>query len=162
MTKLKVYHLAREWTSRDYHALLNLLDETSNVLLVAQGSLSAEGMSVLSQLRPSLVHESRGDAWPGTCLLAHTAVIYKFRATTQVAEVLRQSAESLWDWLSPDRPEDLAFLRSGDGRPWFASITHEHDAFFKLTERECAAVESAIGAGSLCSEGDDPFPDEHY
>jgi hypothetical protein len=46
-------------------------------------------------------------------------------------------ADQLYAWLHPFLPEDPAFYRE-DGSVLFGSVTHEHDAFFFLTENEIA------------------------
>jgi len=57
--------------------------------------------------------------------------------------------------------EDLSFLRA-DGRPWFVTITHEKDAFFKLDPEEIRVLEISVGAMNLILQGDDVLPDEKY
>ncbi len=116
---------------------------------------------MLRSLNPFLVYERPSLAWPGTRVLGGAmARVYKFSSTVDSLTILRQAARSIWDWLGPRYPEDLSFLRPS-GRPWFISITHERDAFFKLVETELEDVERVFGEG-LVRDCDDQCPDESY
>ena len=132
-----IYGLSRNWTQEDYARLLEAaFTRCNSFVLVNRGHLSPTGNQLLSCLNPFLIESRRSSAWPGTRLLDHkTAEIRKFRLTADSAAALRESVGSLWDWEEPHHPEDLSFLRPS-GSPWFISITHERDAFFKLLEGE--------------------------
>ncbi len=85
--------------------------------------------------------------WPGTISLKeYSLYCYEFdegsvcRITGLVPE--------LWDWISPDFPEDISFLRT-NGKPWFISITHEKDCYFILDESEKKVVENILGENLL-------------
>jgi hypothetical protein len=158
-----IYSLARPWAAQDYTTLLDLAATFCNsFVLVSRAQLSVEGNDLLGSLDPFLVSAHRAAAWPGTRLIgAETAEIRKFRLTDDSLGVLRRAASSPWDWLGPRHPEDLSFLRPS-GSPWFISITHEHDGFFKLIADEKEAVETAFGNKSLILECEDQCPEEVY
>lgn len=83
--------------------------------------------AVTDELRPELLHEQRTNAWPGTQLLGGLGIVRFYRMSAISSSTLA-SAGSLYAWLAPDRPEDLAFYVEVD-RPWLGSIAHERDAF---------------------------------
>ena len=92
-----------------------------------QHRFAPSAQEVAERLRPHLEEQHHSDQWPGTRLVGHAAWIRRYRLEEAAADVLKERA-SIYDWLVPDWPEDLAFyLPDGDG--WFGSISHEQDAF---------------------------------
>ena len=79
-------------------------------------------------LKPFLLSNIRTDEWPGTKLIGHEAIVRRYRVSDDSVKLL-QRAPSLYSWLQPKLPEDLAFYSSGDVL-WLASISHEHVACF--------------------------------
>ena len=45
----------------------------------------------------------------------------------------------LYEWQHPDLPEDL-FIRQSDGGIWLTSISHEHEAFLRVSRQEAASL----------------------
>ncbi len=130
------------------------------VLVVAKGR-QADAMRVLDGLMPFLVMRRMVTVWPGTVHLGGEArEMLKFELNHATVEII--VGEVLPELLQ-EAPsvEDISFLRE-DGRPWFISITHEHDAFFKLEPEELDALVAVLGRKSLTEEGDDEAPDERY
>ena len=83
---------------------------------------------VKDSLKPFLISNIRTDDWPGTKLIGHEAIVRRYRIEDEAVKTL-QVAGSLYSWLQPNLPEDLAFY-SSDGKVWVASISHEHEAWF--------------------------------
>jgi hypothetical protein len=98
-------------------------------------SMSNNGNELLNRLEPFLVTKEERQEWPGTKLLDGFATVYEFSLNLETAEILKRSVHSIFDWEAPERLEDLSFLRE-DKTPWFITISHEKDAYFKATEQE--------------------------
>lgn len=82
---------------------------------------------VRSSLQPSLIREVYTDEWPGTKLSGgHQAMVRHYQFTEDTLEILSRTP-SLYAWLSPSLPEDLALYKSDD-ICWLLSIAHEKDA----------------------------------
>jgi len=78
--------------------------------------------------------------WPGTVLSGNrSATLHEYRCTGDLANLLSSLANGLYDWVEPQLPEDLGFLRL-DGSTWLASIAHERDAFFELSRHELESL----------------------
>ena len=97
--------------------------------------LGAEGQRILEGLTTFLIDAQEGTQWPGTILDGDKAVVYRYRAGTELIKALKILADGLYSWQHPHLPEDLCFLRS-DGTPWLASIADEGDAYLELTRDE--------------------------
>ena len=79
-------------------------------------------------LRPFQLSNVRTDEWLGTKLIGHEAIVRRYQVSDAAVELLC-GAGSLYSWLQPKLPEDLAFY-SVDDAGWLASISHEGRAWF--------------------------------
>ena len=153
------YGIAREPAGDRYRQLIDVgLRHGDKLLLVLRNELRLgdRGAEVLAKLKRHLIEITHESEWPGTELVGHTAVVHRFRFDFTSAEVLKESANRLYEWVQPERPEDLCILRS-DGSPWLVSITHERWAHLMLTEDEAEEFkrEAPLLAKSL---RDDIYP----
>lgn len=80
-----------------------------------------------NRLRPHLIREVQTNEWPGTVLAWHTAIVRHY-TLNDVSRALIEEADSLYSWLAPERPEDLAFY-DREGQCWLGSIAHEEVSF---------------------------------
>lgn len=80
-------------------------------------------------------HITRWALTPGTELLGHFANIYYYKIDDNAKEVLKKYANSLYEWLSPNLPEDLCFFKENK-EVWLASIAHEKDSWFNYLSEE--------------------------
>lgn len=86
--------------------------------------------------------------WPGTKLMGHTAQVFTFNTCSPALNELISSSLGLYDWLQPERPEDL-FFRSKN-QLYFANISHENWAAVELGDylgelRQMFELENIIG-----------------
>jgi hypothetical protein len=81
---------------------------------------------MMSALLPFLIRELHTNEWPGTQLIDQKAMVRYYQFTEDTLRILSE-VSSLYAWLSPNLPEDLAFYRE-DERCWLFSIAHEKDA----------------------------------
>jgi hypothetical protein len=107
-----------------------------------QLNFEAAAKDVEARLRPFLQKRTRTSEWPGTELIGHFAIVRFYHLTRKAAEIVA-SAERLYAWMAPDRPEDLAFY-AADGRCWLASIAHERESFLDLDPPELSAFCTAV------------------
>ena len=83
---------------------------------------------IKNALHPFQLSNVRTDEWRGTKLIGHEAVVRRYRVSDESVKLL-YVAGSLYSWLQPKLPEDLAFYSMGDVS-WLASISHEGRAWF--------------------------------
>ena len=79
--------------------------------------------SILSMLEPSLIERKEASEWASTILLRSDAFVYEYRITDEAREVVESLSDSLYGWIQPDLPEDLAFLK--EGKAWLTTSSHE-------------------------------------
>jgi hypothetical protein len=108
-----------------------------------EDDLDQSARRVLFDLLPFLVSSGPASEWPGTQLIGHTATVMKYAFETRMAEVMIESAATLYDWEEPRMPEDPCLLRQ-DGSPWLTTIAHERIAYLTLSPEERLALLATI------------------
>lgn len=86
---------------------------------------------LLSILSPYLKEKKIVDEWPGTKLLMGTATLYRYNLITETILILSSQNDSLFDWISPELPEDIVVYKGHI--PIFVSITHECSAYLEIS-----------------------------
>lgn len=132
------FDLLKEPRGWDYRLLLDFCSSraTTALLVVREPDwLLPSATRILERLEPFCEKASRQSEWPGTRLTSDQATVYHYALCTESLSILKDSAEGLYDWVQPHRPEDLCLLR-GDSPPILVTIAHERDAFLELTHDE--------------------------
>jgi hypothetical protein len=109
----------------------SLLDHVNRFSFVIRhkDSITREERKVVDIFQPFEVERKETYEWPGTKLLGkNKALVFYYYFNQNTYTLLLQECKSLYDWLHPNRPEDLCFYI--DELPVFASIAHEQDSFF--------------------------------
>jgi hypothetical protein len=140
--------IVEEPRDQAYHALLDsLLPHCTTVLLVVRDTLqlSDRARGTLDLLHTFELERTRTNCWPGTeLLLGQLAEVRKYRASPEVAAILKTAASGLYDWQQPGLPEDLCLL-AGNGEAVLTSIAHERDACVALDGTSLAVVRASVG-----------------
>jgi hypothetical protein len=89
----------------------------------------------LASQKGQLIEVANQMEWPGTRLVSSSARVHWYRVTAELIAALRAKVSSLYDWVLPDLPEDLAFYWA-DGSPLLGTSSHERFAFINLAEKE--------------------------
>jgi hypothetical protein len=122
----KVLHSTSDITGRDYTAFLDEAFKhfTSFSLVWRKGlSYDQNRHTVGHDLARHELQKRQGSCWPGTQLFGVSQTIITYGLNADTARVLSRPA-SLFAWLSPSFPEDLAFYLK-NGHCGFASVAHE-------------------------------------
>ena len=140
-----IHNILSEPSGPVYRSLLAFAAQRSSLFSLVwrrQLAFDASADALATSLRPHLDNEKETSEWPGTELLGHTAIVRRYRLSPESTSLLA-SAESLYAWLAPQRPEDLAFYTS-EGRCWLGSIAHERDAYVDLDPAEFELLRAAV------------------
>jgi len=111
----------------------------STMLLIVQNPDTAPGPRIrekLEKLKGFQLNVVLGREWPGTVLLSkNQASIYSYRVASGLSELLKAMASRLFEWVNPEAPEDICFLRD-DRRAILTTTSHEEDAYLLITAAE--------------------------
>ncbi len=146
MTALRAFTFTVEPTGLLYDSLLaaaRVSGTEFGLIMQARKNFLPRCLLAIERLRPFLKATEDVSAWPGSQLhVGYSATRHIYAVDDGSIDVLRASAEGLFDWANPALPEDLHFLRA-DGTTWAGSTTQETDAWLELTpvEREALAAD---------------------
>ena len=132
-----LYNVVEPPTGETYRQLVAFLFRYSascSLVLRKQIPTTPSQQVFLDRAQQFLVKKSEQKEWPGTLLLGGVADVFVYQLTRDL-EFLILQANGLYDWQSPNLPEDIAFYRS-DNSLLLGSIAHESDSFLELTEKE--------------------------
>ncbi|MDG3044715.1 hypothetical protein OE903_15155 [Bacillus sp. B6(2022)] len=65
--------------------------------------------------------------WASTMLLNNTAKVYYYYTDENAKSILKEFANSLYDWEQPNLPEDLSFFKNGED--WLVTSSHEEESY---------------------------------
>lgn len=124
-------------SKKQYLQLLNwALENSSSFSLVWRKNFKFEdsAKALKKKLKPYLEKTEITDNWPGTKVFGVPEDKVRFYKTNvQSIEILKE-IKSLFKWLAPKYPEDLAFYYNN--MPIFGSVSHEKMAFF-IGDKKC-------------------------
>jgi hypothetical protein len=148
---MTVFDINEEPVGVTYRELLRCGARFCNAFLLVvrdQRELSKDARKVLDDLLSFSLSVERKDRWPGTELLNGNATVYTFMLNDKSIGGLSQSANGLFDWVAPSKPEDLCLLRP-NGLAWLTTIAHERDAYLSLSDGEELTAASKVCGLSL-------------
>ncbi|WP_153731809.1 hypothetical protein [Sporosarcina obsidiansis] len=86
--------------------------------------------TVLDQFAPYMKNSYKTKTFAQTITKGPAATVYVIESSPDTLELLIKSANSLYDWVAPQLPEDMTFLKNNF--EWFSCTTHEEQAIFSL------------------------------
>jgi len=96
-----------------------------------QLAVNENGKRLMDELTPYVKEVKKQDEWPGTRLLDHYANVYYFACVPELERIVLERADSLYQWVWPERLEDLCFFKQG--MPWLITSAHEQIGWIKTT-----------------------------
>ncbi|MBU8568562.1 hypothetical protein KM914_19480 [Virgibacillus pantothenticus] len=82
---------------------------------------------MFEKCRPYLIETYQAKVWAFTITKGPAATIYEVEANYDTCNILQQSANALYDWVAPNLPEDLTFIKNNIA--WFSCTSHEEVPF---------------------------------
>ena len=143
MMNTNTYTLKQDQIGGDFKNLLEAAKKYASFFgFVIQDELGIDNncQSVIEELGAYKIKESLESSWPGTKLSgSKKARVFCFKYDSDSLIVLLKVSNSFHEWVQPNLPEDLFFLRK-DKSVWFVNISHEKDSYFNLGENELESL----------------------
>lgn len=128
MKTMETWVVAENPQGEVYRNLMRVLvDYSDKFYFVTRKELSYD-QNKLKLFEPYMIKTYKTKEWAGTITLGPHATVYEIEANEQTYSLLVELADSLYDWVSPELPEDLTFIKNGF--EWFYSTTYEAFACF--------------------------------
>ena len=125
-------------TDMTYRDLIDLAFEICDeFILVVRNNLDKTNnlYNVLWELQYSLKEVKEQFEWPGTIYCGEQPVlVYYYDTDNHAKEILKQASNSLHDWVQPNLPEDLSFIKNHV--PWLINTSHEYESYIETNDRE--------------------------
>ena len=124
------FTVTKDIAGEDYGQFLRIASErfpSFRLVWRDQFSFKPSARTIRRELKPLQLRHRRRSNWPGNVMLGHKGDVITYRFDQQALKVLQRPG-SLFGWLQPAYPEDLAFFDS-DQQCAFASVSHEKDAW---------------------------------
>lgn len=105
--------------------------------------LNVRATEVLREFEPYLIsceetsETTRTILWPGD-----TTTLCTYRLNVDSAAVIRAATRRLYDWLEPDLPQCLCFLRGSE--PWLVNLAADREGSLLLSPGEAQGLRAAI------------------
>jgi len=119
-----------------YRDLIDLAFEIcEEFVLVVRHDISKNDniYNILWELQYSLKEVKEQFEWPGTIYGGEQPVlVYYYNTDKHAKETLKQASNSLHDWVQPNLPEDLSFIKNHV--PWLINTSHEYESYIKTED----------------------------
>jgi len=116
----------------NYTELLEKLLKISNkfsFVIRSDYTVTEAEKNILSLFEKYLLLKTEVGTWPGTILYyGKKARIFYYSFNKETFDLLKKTSNNLYEWLHPEKPEDLCFYMNEI--PVFASVSHECDCYF--------------------------------
>lgn len=115
-----------------YHNLLEFAEQicdSFSLIWRHEFNFEKSAWIITEELSPHLLIEISTNKWPGTEIFGGKALLRKYTLNPATISILKQ-VSSVFDWIAPNYPEDLAFY--SNEKVIFASISHENEAWFEM------------------------------
>ncbi|MEI3612182.1 hypothetical protein [Pseudogracilibacillus sp. SO30301A] len=127
---MEYWDLIENPSGETYQQLIKVLcDYSDKFYFVIRKELNYD-MNIIKQFEPFLIEKYNTKEWANTITKGPAATVYVFESNQDTCKLLQQLANTLYDWIAPDLPEDLTFLKNNF--VWFTCTTHEEFGGFLI------------------------------
>lgn len=97
--------------------------------------LSKRINKILKDLSPYLKYSVEKSEWLGTLYCGDEIMtVYYYNTNNEAKEIIKKLSNSLHKWIQPNLPEDLCFLKEGEG--WLINTAHEYLSYINTKNKE--------------------------
>ncbi|MBA4537275.1 hypothetical protein H1Z61_08995 [Bacillus aquiflavi] len=120
---MEYWALGENPAGESYRKLIGMLcDHSDKFYFVTRRELKYN-QDIFIQFKPHIIETYKTKKWANTITKGPAATVYVIEANKDTCELLKQSAGTLYDWVAPNLPEDLTFLKNNFA--WFSCTSHE-------------------------------------
>lgn len=127
---MKYWELIENPKGETYCHLIKLLCDYSDTFYFVTRKELKYNPEILAIFEPFVIETYKTKEWANTVTKGPAATVYVMEANHDTCKLLQQSAKSLYDWVAPNLPEDLTFIKNNFA--WFSCTTHEEFGGFSI------------------------------
>lgn len=138
------WDLVENPAGQTYQQLMKVLCDHSDTFYFVTRKELKYNQKLLDQYKPYVITTYKTKKWAGTITKGPAATVHVMKANQDTCRLLQQSATSLYDWIAPDLPEDVTFMKNDFA--WFSCTTHEKAGGFSIrSEHDRKVLEQIQG-----------------
>jgi len=99
-------------TGTTYEQLIKVLCDYSDKFYFVTRKELDYNQAIIKMFEPYALKTYKTREWDATKTFGPKATVYEIEANEQTRRLLQTLANSLYDWASPDSPEDLTFIKN--------------------------------------------------
>ncbi|CAM3889932.1 hypothetical protein [Lederbergia lenta] len=127
---MEYWDLVENPTGETYRQLIKVLCDYSDTFYFVTRKELRYAQEILDEFEPHTVKTYKTKKWANTETKGPAATVYVMEANQDTCELLLQPANKLYDWVAPNLPEDLTFIKNNFA--WFTCTTHEQFGGFSI------------------------------
>lgn len=127
---MEYWELTENPTGEVYRELIDALCTDSDQFYFITRKELRYNPQILAQFEPYIIKTYQTKEWANTLTRGPAAIVYVMASNPETSQLLQQAADSLYDWVAPNLPEDLTFLKNNFA--WFTCTTHERFGGFSI------------------------------
>lgn len=124
------YSLVENPTGETYRYLIKTLCDYSDKFYFVTRKELKYNQKVLAKFEPYIIETYETKNWANTITKGPAATVYVIEVNQDTQKLLQQLAKKLYDWVAPNLPEDLTFMKNNFA--WFSCTTHEKFGGFSI------------------------------
>ncbi|MBS4210009.1 hypothetical protein [Bacillus sp. FJAT-50079] len=117
-------------TDSIYRQLIKVLCANSDQFYFVTRKELTYNREMLDQFHAYTIETYKTKKWANTITKGSPATVYVIEANRDTCKLLLQLSNSLYDWVAPNLPEDLTFIKNNF--VWFTCTTHEEFGGFTI------------------------------
>lgn len=127
---MKYWDITENPTGEVYRELIKVLcDYSDQFYFVTRKELTYD-QEAIAAFKPFFIKRYQAKEWANTMTKGPPVTVYVIEINDQTRKLLQGMANTLYDWVAPNLPEDLTFLKNDFA--WFTSTAHEEFSGFSI------------------------------
>jgi len=127
---MEYWDLTENPADETYRKLIKVLCDHSDKFYFVTRKELKYNQEILEQFKPYMLESYKTKKWANTEVKGPSATVYVIESTNETCKLLKQFANTLYDWVAPKLPEDLTFLKNNF--VWFSCTSHEEEGVFSI------------------------------
>ena len=127
---MEYWELIENPTGETYLHLIKVLCGYSDTFYFVTRKELKYDQGIIAKFEPYTIEIYKTKKWANTITKGPAATVYVIEANRNTCELLQQSAKALYDWVAPNLPEDLTFMKNNFA--WFSCTSHEEFGGFSI------------------------------
>ncbi|MDW0111559.1 hypothetical protein QT711_00080 [Sporosarcina saromensis] len=120
---MEYWELIENPKDETYRQLMKVLTRNSDKFYFITRRELNYNQEILAHFAPFTLETYKTKKWANTITKGPAATVYVIESNEETYKLLTTFANTLYDWVAPNLPEDITFMKNNFA--WFSCTTHE-------------------------------------